>query len=533
MTSTRVALAIFAAVAAGRRIARTRGRATLLGATLFGAACISTRVAVKPVKMSAGAVDVRTPVKAHLRSGETIVYARGVVVSGDTLRGSGERFGLDLTPLGMVRVVPLDSVLGMESYSTVINKGTSVLLSAAATGAVAIAAAGAAVAIFGSCPTVYSDSAGTAVLEAETFSYSIAPLFEVRDVDRLRAAADADGFVRLEVRNEALETHFLNHLELLEIRHGRGETVLPTANGHPLAMSGSLPIAGMADRAGRDLRAVLAGADNAVFSTAEGTLRGASVSDMDDWIDITLPRPAGTDSVALAFRMRNSLLNTVLFYDLMLAAPGARSLDWLGGDMARVGEVTSLARWYVSRMGLRVSVRDRGQYRLVDRIPDAGPIAWRDVATVVPVPVDDSLRIRLSFVADGWRLDHVRVAERLRRPLHRTLPLHDVIRPAGDPDSAALVWMRAADEQYLQTSPGQRFTARFAAGRLPDDSARTFLLASQGYYTEWVRGSWIMAARDTTPFAPSDDALLRAVDRWRHEKSTMESRFYSTRIPTR
>src|SRR5678809_654746 len=69
---------------------------------------------------------------------------------------------------------------------------------------------------FGSCPTFYRDSAGTPVLEAEGFSYSIAPLFEARDVDRLRARPGSDGKLALEVRNEAFETHFLNHLELLE-----------------------------------------------------------------------------------------------------------------------------------------------------------------------------------------------------------------------------------------------------------------------------------------------------------------------------
>ena len=33
---------------------------------------------------------------------------------------------------------------------------------------------------------------------------------------------DADGVVRLELRNEALETHFLNHIELLSVRHAAG-----------------------------------------------------------------------------------------------------------------------------------------------------------------------------------------------------------------------------------------------------------------------------------------------------------------------
>ncbi|MEO8323458.1 MAG: hypothetical protein ABI571_04885, partial [Actinomycetota bacterium] len=62
--------------------------------------------------------------------------------------------------------------------------------------------------------------------------------------------------------------------------------------------------------------------DGNVFSTAEETLRRVSRADFDDHIDLTVHAAPGTDSVAVVLDMRNSLLNTVLLYDQILAAPG-------------------------------------------------------------------------------------------------------------------------------------------------------------------------------------------------------------------
>ncbi|PYP10247.1 MAG: hypothetical protein DMD59_06310 [Gemmatimonadetes bacterium] len=91
--------------------------------------------------------------------------------------------------------------------------------------------------------------------------------------------------------------------------------------------------------------------------------------------------------------------------------------------------------------------------------------------------------------------------------------------------------MHDADGRYLQTSPGQRFTAVFQAHSSAEP--RTFFLAAQGYYTEWVRASWLRSPRADHGFVPSDAALARALDRWRMSQDSLEALFTATRIPTR
>lgn len=492
------------------------------------------RVRVDEVRAPvADSVQVSSPVKVHLLDGTTVLYGNGVTVRADRLVGPGQRYGLRLQFMEVVHSVPIDSVVGLESYRSVTDPIATVGLSFVATTVGAAAITATAAAIFGSCPTFYSDSAGTPILEAEGFSYSIAPLFEARDVDRLRAQPDRHGVLRLEVRNEALETHDINHLELLEARHAAGEWVVPESDGRLLALASLLPPAMARDRSGHDLTDRLRRADGSVF--ASDTLRLARVTEPDftDYIDLVFPPVPRSDSLALAFRLRNSLLNTVLLYDEMLGSRAGRALDWQNLDLAKVGPALALGTWYSGRMGLRVLVRADSGYREVGRVRDTGPIAWKDVAVVLPWGSADSVRVRLTFPTDNWRIDRVALAPGVRRPVTRVLPPASV--EGGDrlSDPAALNAIRHRDRRYLETRPGQHLTALWDTGPGAATGERTFFLASQGYYTEWIRGSWLATARDTSAFVASDASLVRAMRRWHQMRDSLEARFYASRIPVR
>src|SRR6267143_1750787 len=163
------------------------------------------------------------------------------------------------------------------------------------------------------------------------------------------------------------------------------------------------------------------------------------------------------DSVALVLRLRNSLLATLLYSDVMLGGRGARSLDWIGRDLDGGG--AALAHWQEQRMGMRVAIWDGRRYHETARIRDSGPHAWNDVAGLIPVLQRDSVRVRLSFPADNWRIDRVVFAMRARRPVVQTHAFDRLVDAAGRDDSSALASVRLADERYLRTSPGERFIA--------------------------------------------------------------------------
>jgi hypothetical protein len=507
--------------------------AVLLCTTAVAACYISTTTAGRPVTLSGQPIVVQSPVKAHLVDGSIVVFRRGVTVEQDSMKGEGERFTATLTSTGVTRAIPLDSVVGAEAFARSVNRGRTVQFGIS-TVLAAVSTVALYKAIFGSCPTIYSDSAGVARLEAESFSYSIAPLLEARDVDRLSAQPDARGMLQLEVRNEAMETHFIDQLELLEVHHRADEEVLPSSDGPPVAVSGPIALSAASDRAGRDLRRILARADESVFSTDAATLARAAQADApasarEDWIDVAVPRPAGRDSVALVLRMRSSLLATILFYEYMLARPGARSLDWVGKDLSRITTVAQLGRWYTANMGLRVSVREGNDYRQIARLADFGPIAWRTLGIIVPANSGDSVHVRLSFLPDEWRIDRLAFAAEVRRTTPRMIAPMALTTAAGVIRDDARDALVSADDRRLVTSPGERMLVRYDVGT--DSVPRTFLIAAQGYYSEWVRGSWMRGLKDDAAFSPSKVRMDDVLRTWISRKEYMEAEFFRRRVP--
>ena len=60
-------------------------------------------------------------------------------------------------------------------------------------------------------------------------------------------------------------------------------------------------------------------------------------------------------------------------------------------------------------MGLRVQILEGDEWITVGRVPDTGPIAWKDVAVVVPAPGGDRVRV----VTGGGSSDFSAVREQL------------------------------------------------------------------------------------------------------------------------
>jgi hypothetical protein len=483
---------------------------------------------VGEVDLARPGVVVTTPAKAHLTDGSVVLFPAGFRLERDTLFGTGTRYDASLLDSAPASPVPLRDVVGVEAFHRTVNAAATTVGSVFGLAATAVGVAALAVAIFGSCPTFYADSAGTAVLEAEGFSYSIATLFEARDVDRLRVGVDGDGVVRLEVRNEAAETHYINHLALLDVAHGTDETVVPDPLGAPLAVRGLRAPTVATARSGGDVHAQLAGADGAVFASDSATLWGADGTDPYDHVDLVFDAGGAADSVGLVLRLRNSLLTTVLLYDVMLAGQGARAVDWLGQDLERIGPALELGQWYAGTMGIRVLVAEGDGWRRVAWIRDVGPIAWKDVAVVLPA-ARDTLRVRLEFVADAWRIDRAALAVDVRRPAARDVAVARLTGPDGAGLPEALAAVRDADDQYLRTTPGQWFRAAFAPE--PRDGPRTFLLVSQGYYVEWMRPDWLR--QPDRGFTPSPAPLGEALARWRATRGDYERRFFASRLSVR
>ena len=57
------------------------------------------------------------------------------------------------------------------------------------------------------------------------------------------------------------------------------------------------------------------------------------------------------------------------------------------------------------------------------------------------------------------------------------------------------------------------------------------MVGTEGYYTEWVRGRWVQAARDSVPFSPKRTPIRDVLRTWRATRDTLEQRFFTARVP--
>jgi hypothetical protein len=476
--------------------------------------------------------NVESPMKAFLIDGSTIVYPTGARISADSIHGAGTRYALGGTDSVGVTAVSLDSLAGIEAFQGRQNVAGTVAATLGLTALAVVGGSALAVAIFGSCPTFYASEEQGGALQSEAFSYSIAPLLEGRDLDATSLRPDADGVLRVELRNEALETHYINHLELLAVDHEGDSRVVPDLDGLPVALRAETAPVSVVDRDGRDVRRALLAVDDERFVSSESRIRSASDADPDDVIELVFPRPEGDEAI-LQVRIRNSLLNTVLFYDMMLAEAGAEAVDWIGRDMARIGEVVELGRWFQRTMGLRIEVKDGDQWVSVGRITDTGPIAWEAVGVRVPLPQEDEVRVRLRFLVDAWRIDEVTLGTEAEIVASTRVPVARMTQSGTPVANEILEQIASPDDSYLATYPATTAALEFDPPPSSGRGERSYLLSSQGYYTEWVRPEWIRGTVTPSRFEPGDGTIRELMTLWLQQKDGFEEQFYGSRIPVR
>jgi hypothetical protein len=513
-------------------------RISILAGTVFGVSCVtmvqSGSVRQFDPQMAADSVrgEVQSPMKAFMLDGAIVVFEGGARVTTDSMSGPGVRYSMGFRDTVEVTSVPLDSMVGVEAFDGKVHGLATFLVSVTATALAVGGGAVLAVAIFGSCPTFYALPEAGGTLQAEAFSYSVSPLAEARDLDVTGLVPGTDGVIRLELRNEALETHYINHLELIAVEHAPGVRVLVDDRESPLGVVGEIPPTRAVDRIGRDVRDALETADGVSFASAERRVRDASSSDPGDHVDLTFPRP-DTDSAVVVLRLRNSLLTTVLFYDLMLGRAGVRAVDWIGQDLTRIGPMVELGQWVQQRMGLKVDVFDGREWVSAGRISDTGPIAWEDVGVRVRVPSTDSLRVRLGFLTDAWRIDQVSLGG--ASPLSPSMRVPVARLEAGGEIGGPEVLAQIAhpDDEYLTTYPGNSARLDFEPPPPTPGFAQSYLLSTQGYYTEWVRTEWMRRSGAGPVFQPDEHTIETLMEMWLDRKEEFEAEFHDSRIPVR
>jgi hypothetical protein len=486
--------------------------------------------------------EIEAPTKVFLYDASVILYKRGFEILEDRIVGYGEHHHLNGNiSKSKDMSVEIDSIAVLTYYDTESTGGSAFAsfllgLYGGIITPLSIYCLSCPKCCFGSCPTVYTFNGQEYILEAELFSYSISRYFQESDLDKLTAVKSEEATFKIRISNEALETHYIDKFTLLEVIHPGKTQVYPTYNGNFVSMREPKEPLNVKNLTGNDVTHLVGTKDNLVYRSGNESIKKLSEGKLHDRLDLLLDLPAETESVNLLFRLRNTLLTTVLFYDLVLASQGFQAVEWTQKMQTDYLYAHLFNKLFKSYSGIKIKSKVRGEWVFQSKIGDIGPIAWKEIAVSVPVEIiENRAEIRIEFFPDNFMIDYI--AYEPKDKLDPKIQISElkptmILDDKNDNHLNLIETLAKSDNNYLITNPGESYFLIYE--NQPQDSLkRSVFVHSKGYYTEWIRGNWLASNQDDYKFDlfNVNGTIEKLQQSWLENRALMEETFFETRIP--
>ena len=337
-------------------------------------------------------------------------------------------------------------------------------------------------ACFGSCPTFYAWDGTKMRLMAEGFSSSIARAFEKSDIDMLHSTVINSQEYKIQLTNEALETHAIKFADLLVFPRNEDERIFATPSGIFYSSHKILQPFSCTAPEGDCIAKVRTLDQSERFSTSDPT----DITSKET-VNVTF-RNVPHGKLGLIIGSRQTLLTTFLFYQGMAHA-GSKMPYYL----AQVESGNAVMQRHMTKLwdllgGIDILVQNnKGKWEKAGELDEMGPIAGDLQLVTLPAISGDEVNIQLRMTKGLWRLDQIALIQ-IDREVHpiRIKPVR-VMKDSIEDEIAKNLLVDTT--KYLVTFPGDRYILVY---ELPDNKRNYELfLYTRGYYLEWMRENWI------------------------------------------
>lgn len=384
---------------------------------------------------------------------------------------------------------------------------------------------------FGSCPTIYTLDGQNYYLEAELFSECISKQLENGDIDLLRQEI-VDEQLSIKITNEALETHYIDKLNLVIIEHPEESEVYPDINDQLIIVKEPFPPQEIKSKDGRNVKDKLLHDDCLYYRSGVDMVNEIRNGPAFDYLDIKLPNVINSP-LKMVVKYRNTLLSTTLLYDVVIGSQGASALEWtnrMNNDSRYASQFNSIYRAF---SGIKLKIFDGFNWIETGTLKDAGPLNWKFLAAEIPIIDIKAKSIRLEFIPDNFMIDYI-AFDTTRLDISNICTIevqpNEIINQKGEIINSLNDFIWAEDNKYLKTEPGDCYYINYYVP-FSENKSQTALLYSEGYYNEWIRGSWIREKQDYI-FNLYDirGTFAHLADSWLENSAQLEAEFFNSRI---
>ncbi len=476
--------------------------------------------------------------KAYLKNDNILVIKDGFEIRDNQIVGTFEMYDYKGNLIGIEDKVLLDSIVAITQYKETTSGGVYLadvmnVIFGVPLSFLAIYCLACPKCCFGSCPTVYTFSDDGELLQSELFSKCISRQLEEDDLDRLEFKVPDNGQIKLKITNEALETHYINKFNLIAIKHTEGTKVFQTDKNSFCQINELTTFQSATSSSGEDVSELLISDDEFSFRSKEEKFLELREKPVKDFIEIDFKNPHHKDKVKMFVKFKNSLLSTVLLYDVVLGSQGINALEWtkkMNDDYVYAMQFKTVYDFF---SGITIQLQRNDKWIEVGKLQDAGPINWKYCVAELPVDKNQDIKVRLSFIPDNIMIDFVAIdtTDSNDSLLKEYLTPYSLVNYQSEERNEFINDINSEDELYLVTNPGDSYTLYYNY-QVTSDSDLTFFIESRGYYNEWVRGNWIKEKNTIYTFNLFDiqatfDQLVKS---WMENKELLEKEFFNSRI---
>lgn len=332
----------------------------------------------------------------------------------------------------------------------------------------------------GSCPMLYAWDGECFELQGEVFGTSFGRGLESATICLLPAAMELGGEIRARLANERPETHYVNGVRWLAYEAPQACGVLLDGEG------GAWPL--LDPRPPIDSAPELRARDGNWW---QGDPAGAGPgTDFRDRVELAFARPpACADAEGSHASVIVHAINTSLVYqtcERVFGYLGDQGLLFLQ-QVEQDPELIAALRQWIRDCSLTVEILRGDTWEPAGLIPpEASATGFSRIVRIDARGTESqSLRLRLSTLAGGWRIDAVEIDWTEGPPLR---PLALPLRAALHSEQGSVeVPLSDADASYALLLPGERIDLACDARPAAAGMKRVYAIEARGYLHEWPR----------------------------------------------